>query len=269
MFGDNEDQKVREIRKARLDAIIGNRQILECTKCHDSGQPSVIAKDTINRSSSCYNCHREDIDFLVSNITEQVHIYHEGNTSVLPGYPKRIDYSVRHKEILGGCETCHVYVRNRPPECIRCHSGNHIDQKKGMNCLDCHINIERLFRHNAIRLEIHNIFGNESCRMCHSSDKITLELANGNKIPIIQASNLCKQCHSGIYKEWANGNHISSVECIICHNPHSPKNINQTILEIAKEITSEKEKKVGITPPKPEKGEGIIRRPDYDYNVGE
>ncbi len=269
VFGGKEDQKIRELRKARqdkLNAILGNNQILDCTKCHVTGQSTFIAKDTINRSSSCYNCHREDIDFLVDTNSKQVHKYHEGNMSVLPGYPKELDYTTRHKDILGDCSNCHVYQSGKPPECVRCHSGNHIEEKKGLICLNCHTDIENLFRHGMIRLQNHNIFGNNSCRMCHSSDKIALELANGIRIPITQSSNLCKQCHEGIYKDWKNGNHISSVECVICHNPHSPKNINQTILDIAKDITTEKNAERPKSISKKEKESSGIIRQTYNYD---
>lgn len=271
VLGGNKDQKIREVRKARqaeLDVVLSNNQILDCTKCHVTGQSPFIAKDTINRSSSCYNCHREDIDFLADTNSKQVHKYHEGNTSILPGYPSGVDYSTRHKEILGDCSDCHVYQSGKPPECTRCHSGNHIEEKKGL-CLNCHVNIDNLFRHDIIKLQTHNIFGNNSCRMCHSSDKIALELANGIRISITQSSNLCKQCHEGIYRDWKNGNHISSIECVICHNPHSPKNINQTILGIAKDITTEKNVEKPPVSEKEKESSGLVRQ-TYSYdNVGQ
>lgn len=268
IFGENEDQKAKEIRKIRqdkLDAIIGNKQTIDCIRCHTTGQPSFVAKDTINKLSSCYNCHREDIDFLAETSSKIVHIYHEGNLSVLPGYPNEVDYSTRHKDILGSCTTCHVYQIGKTPPCIVCHSGKHIEEKKSMVCADCHGQLSDLFRHKTVELQTHNIFGNNSCRMCHSSDKIALELANGNRVTMVQSSALCKQCHYGIYKQWANGDHISVVGCVICHNPHSPKNINQTILNIAKEITAEK--KVETTPSKAnsEKNVPVVIRRSYDY----
>lgn len=268
VLGGNKDQKTRDARQAKLDAILSNNQILDCTKCHVTGQSPFIAKGTI-KSSYCYNCHREDIDFLVDTNSKQVHKYHEGNTSILPGYPSEVDYSTRHKEILGDCSDCHVYQSGKPPECVRCHSGNHIEEKIGLICLNCHGNIGDLFKHDTVRLQTHNIFGNNSCRMCHSSDKIALELANGIRISITQSSNLCKQCHEGIYRDWKNGNHISSIDCVICHNPHSPKNINQTILGIAKEIVMEKNVDKPPVSEKEKESRSIVRQ-TYNYdNVGQ
>lgn len=244
-----------------LNNYLENKKFPECQTCHTSGQQTVIAKNTINMQSSCYECHREDVGFFVP-VSKQVHIYHLGNISVLPGYPKEVDYSVRHKEILGSCETCHVYTSDKPPTCTKCHSGDHINSKKGIDCLSCHGNLNDLFKHNDIKLETHNVFGNESCNMCHSPDKIVLELANYNTIPITISSRLCKQCHSGIYKDWINGNHVYNIECIYCHNPHSPKNVNQTLINITKDITVAKKAKE--TPPAPTPENIQIVRPTYE-----
>lgn len=247
-----------------LDKILENKKIIECAMCHTPGQKSVIAKETIDMSSSCYQCHREDINFLIPTVTKDVHTYHKGDPSVLPGYPSEIDYSARHKEILGSCDACHVYESGKPPICTKCHSGEHIEQKKSLVCGNCHGSVDDLFKHRLVKFETHNIFGNKSCNMCHSSDKITLELANGNKVAITQPSKLCKQCHSGIYKEWTNGDHLSTVECVACHNPHSPKYVNQTIIDIAQEISAQK--KVEETPVKPV-DTNIIPRRKYDYST--
>ncbi|VVB92523.1 Cytochrome c3 [uncultured archaeon] len=252
--------------QAELNAMLGGRQPLDCTKCHTAGQSPVNANDTINISSSCYKCHREDIKFLV-NISKEIHIYHEGNIKALPSIGMS-EYTARHKETYdNNCNSCHAWRSDRTPECTRCHEGGHIESKKGTDCGLCHGSLDNLFRHETIRLEIHNIFENKSCRMCHSQDKISLELANGQKVPITQASNLCKQCHSGTYKDWLNGNHISGVECVICHDPHSPRNINQTILGIAGKITAEK--KVGPTPTpdsnNDEKAAALIKNYRNDY----
>lgn len=241
-----------------LNRIIENKKIAECMVCHAAGQQKVIAKDTIDMSSSCYKCHRENLDFFVP-VSKQVHVYHEGNVSILPGYPKDVDYSLRHKEILGDCSTCHVYSSDKPPTCIKCHSGNHVNSKKGVDCLSCHGKLDSLFRHGTIKLETHNIFGNESCDMCHSSDKISLELANGNRVPITQSGNLCKQCHSGIYKIWVSGGHIANAECVVCHDPHSPKHVNQTIIDITKDINAGK--KINDTYSKPKDNAGDIGLP--------
>lgn len=248
-----------------LNKILENKKIAECPSCHDTDERigTVIAKDTIDISSSCYKCHRDDIDFLVP-VSKQVHIYHEGNATVLPGYLRGVDYSLRHKDTLGECSTCHVYDSSKPPTCTRCHSGNHVDSKKskGMDCLGCHGRLDDLFRHGSINLETHNIFGNDSCNMCHSSDKIVLELANGNRISITQSSNLCKQCHSGAYKKWIKGDHLANIECVICHNPHSPKHVNQTIIDITKDINAEK--KETLPPVGSTEDKGItISKPGY------
>lgn len=266
--GDDEKNKDNKQLQAELNAILGGRQSLDCTKCHNSGQSTVIANDTINISSSCYKCHRDDIEFSVT-ISKDIHIYHEGNIKNLLSIGIS-EYMARHKETYDNkCNNCHAWRSDRTPECTRCHEGGHIESKEGTDCGLCHGSLDNLFRHETIRLETHNIFENKSCRMCHSPDKIALELANGKKVPIAQASILCKQCHSGTYKDWLDGNHISGVECVICHDPHSPRNINQTMLEIAGKITAEK--KAGPTPTPNSKNEeeaaAIINNYRSDYET--
>lgn len=262
-YGNNNNNKQAQ---AELNAILGSRQPLDCTKCHTIGQSPVTADDTINISSSCYKCHREDIKFLVT-VSKDIHIYHEGNIKNLPSISIS-EYMSRHRETYdNNCNSCHAWRSDRPPECTRCHEGEHIESKKGTDCRLCHGSLDNLFRHETIRLETHDIFQNKSCRMCHSPDKIALEMANGQKVPITQASILCKQCHSGTYKDWLNGNHISGVECVICHDPHSPGNINQTILEIAGKITAKKNAEPTSTPSSKneEEAAAIIKKNAYDY----
>lgn len=266
IFGDDTGA-IKKDRQDRLNAIIGKKQIIDCAGCHTTGQSPFTAKDTIN-IQFCFRCHREDIKFLVP-ISRQVHTYHKGNASALPGYPNDVDYNVRHKDISQDCNTCHIFGSGISPACTVCHSGRHIEDKKGAACESCHGSLDNLFEHKSILLETHNIFGNESCRMCHSADKITLELVNGNRVLIDQTNDLCKQCHFRTYEEWKRGDHISGVECVMCHDPHSPKYINQTILKIAKEIALEK--KVEETPPKSKKekdAEGVLRR-KYSYDTVE
>lgn len=229
------DDEIKD-KQDRLNAI---KQPIDCSRCHTTGQPAFTAGDTIDMQS-CYRCHRADIGFLVP-ISKEVHGYHKGNTSILPGYPYDIDYSARHKDILQDCNTCHIYKSGTSPACAACHSGRHIENKKSILCENCHGSLDRLFGHESITLETHDVFGNRSCKMCHSPDKTALELANGKKVPIDRASNLCKQCHFRVFGEWKNGDHVSVIECAMCHNPHSPKNINQTILKIAKTLAEVEE----------------------------
>lgn len=207
------------------------KKIAECTKCHTRGQ-SVNAEDTLGKDV-CYNCHKKGVEFLVP-ISSEIHKFHDGNSSVLP----EADYLSRHKEDIGSCDSCHVYTRERPTECKRCHGvGSHVRTDK--MCVSCHNLTSNLYRHKFIELQTHDIFSNRSCDMCHSKDKISLQLANGIPVPFTAASRLCKQCHFGIYDAWSNKGHIDTVECTICHNPHSPK-LNMSDLNITK-ITSEKE----------------------------
>ncbi len=188
----------------------------ECRTCHITGQSGVSADGTIEKSA-CYQCHREDIEFTIP-ISSQVHLYHSGNNSVLP----RLDYRVRHKNNTSNCSDCHSsYSGDRALDCTRCHvTGIHIENAG--DCKSCHGPINDLFKHPSVKLVTHDIFGTRSCTMCHSQDKKNLEMANGAIIPVSTASGLCKQCHSGVYRDWSGGKHHAKEECTSCHNPHSP-----------------------------------------------
>lgn len=226
LSGDKEDTEYI----IQYDINKETKKVAECMKCHTRGQ-SVIANDTIDRNV-CYNCHKSGIEFMIP-ISSEAHKFHDGNSSILPS----VDYLSRHKENPGNCDNCHVYNQERPTECKRCHElGSHVRTDK--MCVSCHNLTSNLYRHRFIEIQTHDVFGNRSCDMCHSKDKIGLQLANGIPVPFTVASRLCRQCHFGVYESWSNKNHIDIVECTICHNPHSPK-LNMSDLNITK-ISKEK-----------------------------
>ena len=211
--------------------VVINGKVVECTACHTTGQSDVIAKNTIN-NAACYKCHRSDIEFSIP-ISKEVHIYHEGDISILPD----LDYMKRHKstrfiesedrwvrENTSDCSACHVaFAGDDPMDCTKCHvAGNHVNNHDNFYCESCHGFTNDLFKHSPIDLVTHDVFGEDSCLMCHSPDLIQLELANGNLVPITKPSGLCKQCHLEVYNGWSEGNHHSNEECTTCHNPHSP-----------------------------------------------
>lgn len=192
----------------------------DCPECHTKGQLPVVAADTINLSA-CYKCHREGVEFSIP-ISVQVHGYHEGNRSM--PYPP-LDYIARHPESAGSaCSACHINPGDKPKDCKNCHvSGMHIENNRDKECQSCHGMTSDLFRHPAINLITHEIFANRSCDMCHSKDRLSLQLINGAGVSVSKASDLCRQCHFGTYRAWAANSHHSKDECTTCHNPHSPK----------------------------------------------
>lgn len=233
MFFNDEYEYITKINKEK------EKMMTECIKCHTAGQSTVLAKDTIG-NGICYNCHKEGVEFLIP-VSLKVHTYHEGNRSLIPTFQP--DYLSRHKQNVGSCDGCHIYYEGSPPDCTRCHvTGVHMETNKDKVCISCHNSTNNLFKHPSIRekLTTHNVFSEDSCGMCHSSDKIGLQLANGGRVSITTASKLCKQCHYQTYKEWSNGKHLLNIECTICHNPHSPK-LKMSDLNITKERISKDE----------------------------
>jgi nitrate/TMAO reductase-like tetraheme cytochrome c subunit len=74
----------------------------------------------------------------------------------------------------------------------------------------------------------------ESCIKCHTNNNTkNLELLTGEAIPRERVTEQCAQCHGVLAKNWKTGAHGKKekswtkdgirLECISCHNPHTPK----------------------------------------------
>ena len=222
----------------------------DCSTCHtDTGKP-IKAKDTVEISgSTCLKCH--DPDYPPTPIGYNTHLVHIGK------YSASVDYLKRHP---GGtqsldCNSCHTQII----DCQSCHTKGlpHIKPPLGNNCNGCHGTIDKLFRHPAINLQIHNLFNlsdNKACTICHNPENMrSLKLASGEIVPIQESHRLCYQCHSGYYNLWDNSSHYSNKTvpnnknfnmmqelrvswenkwrkdntCASCHNPHNPSELYQ------------------------------------------
>lgn len=107
-------------------------------------------------------------------------------------------------------------------------------------CDDCHKlftspaeTTRPLYQHTHIVLN-HGM--NDRCFNCHDRDnRDRLTLRGTTTIPYVEVSRLCAKCHGLTYRDWQKGMHgrtngywdISQgtqvrLECIQCHNPHSP-----------------------------------------------
>ncbi len=198
--------------------VVPSKKSLDCMTCHTK-QVTFRAKDTINQNT-CNNCHKEDVEFLVP-VGAGVHNFHKGNISLLPS----ANYIERHKEdIAVSCDACHIFVSTEIPDCRQCHKGNDHVSRTDKACSSCHGYLNELFKHNSINLVTHDKFGQKSCSaMCHSDDRVSLRLINNVPISIADSSRLCKQCHYGVYNDWAKKSHFSVQTCTDCHNPHDPE----------------------------------------------
>jgi len=248
------------------------KDAVQCAKCHKRDQPIVIASDTID-ISSCYKCHNIDFGFTIP-ISEQVHAFHQGNISIYSRENLSIlspsDYYSRHKGDDENCENCHIWTIDKLPDCKRCHSKQHIDNNKDNDCLSCHGSLNNIFNHGIIKLETHDIFKDRQCDMCHSKERTRFQLANGKTLDSSKSSLLCKQCHFETYNKWVGGKHLSTVNCVICHNPHSPTSVNMTKVNIiiaasSNDVEKEDDKKEDKKS-KEDELEAILRRPSYRYD---
>jgi hypothetical protein len=78
--------------------------------------------------------------------------------------------------------------------------------------------------------------GGLACAACHdASDTTSLHLADGRKLPLAEAQQLCSQCHGLQARDYAHGAHggmrgywdlsrgpRERNACVSCHDPHTP-----------------------------------------------
>lgn len=81
--------------------------------------------------------------------------------------------------------------------------------------------------------------GELSCAHCHvdgARSHDTVHLANGEKIPMVEAMRLCAQCHGPQFRDYSRGSHggmegawspalgpRTRNHCVDCHDPHTPR----------------------------------------------
>lgn len=199
---------------------------IDCKICHQGGK-AVSAIDTIiPTDETCFQCHNIKYDLQWQDL--DIHRVHIDKIQVLS--PE--DSISRHPRTDKKCYTCHQHEFN----CLDCHSDKTPHTKERPDCSGCHNIMENLFKHQEVSLTKHNIFGiepPESCGICHNIAKGVLNLASGQTLEINRSSELCRQCHSTIYKEWIKGDHwLSSPgsdvdsaanKCSYCHDVHAPE----------------------------------------------
>lgn len=108
-------------------------------------------------------------------------------------------------------------------------------------CMECH---KSLVDSNTLRSDINHYHEtvnmdhglNGRCVNCHDQkDRNKLVLRNGKTIGFSQSTTLCSNCHGPAYRQWQRGVHGKTLgywdanqgeprrlECVECHNPHSP-----------------------------------------------
>lgn len=218
---------------------------VDCSICHQGGTVIDVADTISPNSDTCFKCH--DLNHPPIWEDQQVHEIHLYNILIGP----REDYISRHPQTELECSLCH----NHEYICSDCHTGNipHIKQHDD-DCMNCHNTMANPIEHKPVNLTKHNIFGvnaPESCDICHEISRGNLRLTSGSVIGISDSEELCKQCHSTIYKEWKKGGHwIDLIEqdtdmytCSYCHDVHAPELLywkppksNKGVIEFIKNI---------------------------------
>lgn len=199
------------------------RGALNCESCHVEGVSVIEANETIViGEDTCFRCHE-----YAPQYEELKGMIHPIHTEGIKGL--NIDYLARHPKTSLSCETCHGKIN-----CQSCHAVNipHVAGASGSNCTLCHRSMENLFSHKKIELRIHDMFGETSCSMCHDASGKRLRMISGDIVSSERSYELCRQCHSSIYKLWVSGGHWANAtnvsdnpienRCTVCHNVHDP-----------------------------------------------
>ncbi len=82
----------------------------------------------------------------------------------------------------------------------------------------------------------HGQLGCDSCHLPPDGQPPALHLANGARVPMVEAMSLCAQCHGPQHRDYQNGAHGGMSgswdlsrgsrlrnHCVDCHDPHVPK----------------------------------------------
>jgi hypothetical protein len=106
-------------------------------------------------------------------------------------------------------------------------------------CSDCHAGMEvnrtrRTLTEFHTEIELRHDEQHRWCLDCHdATQRDSLHLAGGERIPFDESYRLCGQCHGEKLRDWKAGvhgrrsgewnGHKSYLLCAHCHNPHQPR----------------------------------------------
>lgn len=191
-------------------------------------------------SAVCVECHSKDANFKVSVLEKHSEINclecHELSSTHTQSQSAEFDGIYENVKILEDrCLLCHptdeysnpghwnhlginAKLDENPIRCIDCHTDGH-SLKPTDDCSKCHSDVVS----NAQSMAVGH------CTICHGFSRTTLEGADRSMHPY--KAGVCDQCHqldtqSTDPKSFAKvlaDPHIHNTNCVICHNPHKPK----------------------------------------------
>ena len=152
----------------------------------------------------------------------------EIGTAEEPGPDARTDVIIHEPPELHSIATGAVDAEGRPlrAACVSCHGIEGLAgefRERVEDLLPPHTGI--VFEH-----------GTNRCDSCHErSDRLSLHTADGRRVPMTRAIELCRQCHGPQSRDYDHGSHggmhgawdLSRGErvrahCLDCHDAHSP-----------------------------------------------
>lgn len=195
----------------------GKHQVLDCMKCHFSGQYEDLPHQ------ECSDCHRnvhperqidQSCEFChVTTDFSWIQFDHNKNTD--------FDLTGKHREVA--CLSCHVdnVFKNMPadnqnPNCQMCHADPH-GASISDTCSNCHMTegfkIVKNFKHDEFGFSLDGRHAELSCQKCHAD-----HLEGNYKVAVISGAGkatACINCHVDVH----NGKHGPA--CESCHNTGS------------------------------------------------
>lgn len=198
--------------------LTGKHQVLDCNKCHFSGQFEGLSH------AECDDCHQNPHD--KRQIDQDCSFCHVTTSFswIQFDHNKQTDFNLtgKHREVA--CLSCHVdqVFKNMPasnanPNCQGCHADPH-GPKMGDECVSCHategFKLVRDFNHEKLfDWALEGRHSELSCQKCHSN-----HLKGDYTVPITQKdlkATDCANCHMDVHA----GRHGQN--CSSCHTVQS------------------------------------------------
>ncbi len=212
-----------------------------CVSCHQPIATELAANPGGHSEQDCSNCHS---DHKVTRICTDCHAAHDDSMTAndcqlchQPHQPQNIKLIAAEATPSQFCVACHdeqgAQLANNGhkhqselPGCVSCHP-EHKPQGETLSvaCNDCHPQYRR--RHFLL----------DDCAGCHDPHQpLAMEFAAGTEI-----TPLCSSCHGSEQRQFEQypsehsqfdcskchaGKHGESQECLDCHEPHIPEQIN-------------------------------------------
>jgi hypothetical protein len=203
--------------------LTGAHTAIQCQSCHTNGNYQLTY-------TNCYQCHSTnfqqttDPNHVAGNFSHDCltcHTTTSWNTSTFDHTTTSFPLTGAHTSI--NCQTCHVngnYQLAFNADCYQCHqtkyqlptNPDHVAGNFSHDCRSCHTIstwIPSTFSHPSTPFALTGAHTTIQCQACHTSGNYQLGYSD------------CYQCHSTLFQQQMNPNHVTgnfSHNCQTCHS---------------------------------------------------